>query len=122
MMKNPFSGPQRADHVFSRSGRWPAIADEHDDDLSDLSTYDDIRNAATDGSLRLEVTDENIYVPTGSSDDISDGPDVIDREQLELVVELVRDVGYHSEEETVDRLLGDDRSLGKLVDDVLEPN
>ncbi len=40
--------------------RYPA--DEHDHDLSDLATYDDIRTAATDGSLRVEVTDDNIYV------------------------------------------------------------
>lgn len=98
------------------------LADEHDHDLSDLSTYDDIRTAATDGSLRVEVTDENIYVLTGLSDDISDGPDAIDRDQLELVVELVRDVGDYSEEETVDRLLGEDRALGRLVDYVLEPD
>ena len=98
------------------------LADEHDHDLSDLSTYDDIRTAATDGSLRVEVTDENIYVLTGLSDDISDGPDTIDRDQLELAVELVRDVGDYSQEDTVDRLLGDDRSLGKLVNYVLEPD
>jgi hypothetical protein len=98
------------------------LADEHDHDLSDLSTYDDIRTAATDGSLRVEVTDENIYVLTGLSDDISDGPDAVDRDQLELAVELVRDVGDYSEEDTVDRLLGDDRSLGKLVNYVLEPD
>ncbi|MCI4676874.1 protein export chaperone SatS [Candidatus Mycolicibacterium alkanivorans] len=98
------------------------LADEHDHDLSDLSTYDDIRTAATDGSLRVEVTDDNIYVLTGLSDDISDGPDAIDRDQLELAVELVRDVGDYSEEDTVDRLLGDDRSLGKLVNYVLEPD
>jgi len=98
------------------------LADEHDHDLSDLSTYDDIRTAATDGSLRVEVTDENIYVLTGLSDDISDGPDAIDRDQLELAVELVRDVGDYSEEDTVDRLLGDDRALGKLVNYVLEPD
>jgi len=98
------------------------LADEHDHDLSALSTYDDIRTAATDGSLRVEVTDENIYVLTGLSDDISDGPDAIDRDQLELAVELVRDVGDYSEEETVDRLLDDDRTLGKLVNYVLEPD
>lgn len=98
------------------------LADEHDHDLSDLSTYDDIRTAATDGSLRVEVTDENIYVLTGLSDDIADGPDAVDRDQLDLAVELVRDVGDYSEEDTVDRLLGDDRSLGKLVNYVLEPD
>ncbi|MGY4710270.1 protein export chaperone SatS [Mycolicibacterium sp. CBM1] len=97
------------------------LADEHDHDLSDLSTYDDIRTAATDGSLRVEVTDDNVYVLTGLVDDIADGPDAIDHDQLELAVELVRDVGDYSEEDTADRLLADDGALGKLVNHVLEP-
>jgi len=49
------------------------LADEHDHDLSDLSTYDDIRTAATDGSLRVDVTDDNVYVLSGLVDDIADG-------------------------------------------------
>ena len=98
------------------------LADEHDHDLSDLSTYDDIRTAATDGSLRVEVTEDNIYVLTGLADDIADGPDAVDRDQLELAVELIRDVGDYSEDDTVDRLLSADRPLGKLVEHVLEPD
>ena len=97
------------------------LADEHDHDLSDLSTYDDIRTAATDGSLRVEVTEDNIYVLTGLADDIADGPDAVDRDQLELAVEFIRDVGDYSEDETVDRLLSGDRPLGKLVEHVLDP-
>jgi hypothetical protein len=97
------------------------LADQRDHDLSDLSTYDDIHTAATDGSLRVDVTEDNIYMLTGLSDDISDGPDAIDRDQLELAVELVRDVGEYSEEDTVDRLLAEDGPLGKLVDYVLDP-
>lgn len=69
------------------------LADEHDHDLSDLSTYDDIRTAATDGSLTVEVTDDNIYVLTGLADDLADGPEAVDREQLELAVEVLRDIG-----------------------------
>ena len=38
-----------------------------------------------------------------------------------LSFELVRDVGEYSEEETVDKLLAEDRLLGKLVDYVLDP-
>jgi hypothetical protein len=98
-----------------------SLADQRDHDLADLSTYDDIHTAATDGSLRVDVTEENIYMLTGLSDDISDGPDTIDRDQLELAIEFVRDVGEYSEEDLVDRLLGDDRPLGKLVDYVLDP-
>ena len=65
------------------------LADEHDHDLSDLATYDDIRNAATDGSLRVDVTEDNVYVTSGLADDFADGPDAVDREQLELAVELL---------------------------------
>ena len=97
------------------------LADEHDHDLSDLSTYEDIRTAGTDGSLRVDVTEDNIYVLTGLVDDIAAGPDAIDHDQLALAVEFVRDVGDYSEDDTVDRLLDDDTALGKLVNYVLEP-
>ena len=97
------------------------LADEHDHDLADLSTYDDIRTAATDGALTVEVSDENIYVLSGLADDFADGPDTVDREQLDLAVELLRDVGDYSEETTVDKALEPGRPLGKLVAHVLEP-
>lgn len=97
------------------------LADEHDHDLSDLSTYDDIRTAATDGSLDVEVTDENVYVLTGLADEIADGPDTIDRDQLALAVELLQDVGDYSEDDTVDRTLTADSALGTFVTYVGEP-
>jgi hypothetical protein len=97
------------------------LADEHDHDLSDLSTYDDIRTAATDGSLHIDITDDNVYVLTGLADDFADGPDAVDREQLDLVVELLRDVGDYAEDNTVDKALASERPLGKLVAYVLEP-
>ncbi|MBL7660980.1 primosomal protein, partial [Escherichia coli] len=77
--------------------------DEHDHDLSDLSTYDDIRTAATDGSLAVAVTDDNVYVLSGLVDDFADGPDAVDREQLDLAVELLRDIGDYSEDSAVDK-------------------
>ncbi|WP_374022700.1 primosomal protein [Mycobacterium sp. HNNTM2301] len=97
------------------------LADEHDHDLADLSTYDDIRTAATDGSLEVKVTEDNIYVLSGLADDIADGPDAVDRDQLDLAVELLRDIGDYSEESTVDKALETGRPLGKLVAYVLEP-
>ena len=98
------------------------LADEHDHDLSDLSTYDDIRTAATDGSLRVEVTEDNIYVLNGLVDDIAAGPEAVDRDQLALAVEFVRDVGTFSEDDTVEKLLAEDTAIGKLVNSVLEPS
>lgn len=97
------------------------LADEHDHDLSDLSTYDDIRTAATDGSLEVDVTDDNVYVLTGLADDFAEGPDAVDREQLELAVELLRDVGDYAEDNTVDKALATERPLGRLIAYVLEP-
>ncbi|MGF2943724.1 protein export chaperone SatS [Mycobacterium sp. Lab-001] len=97
------------------------LADEHDHDLSDLSTYDDIRTAATDGSLAVEVTDDNVYVLSGLADDLADGPDAVDRDQLDLVVELLRDVGDYAEDPVVDTALEPGRPLGTLVAAVLEP-
>ncbi|HYQ35484.1 MAG TPA: primosomal protein, partial [Mycobacterium sp.] len=98
------------------------LADEHDHDLADLSTYDDIRTAATDGSLAVEVTDDNIYVLSGLADDFADGPDAVDRDQLDLAVELLRDIGDYSEDSTIDKALDAGRPLGKLVAYVLEPD
>jgi hypothetical protein len=96
------------------------LADEHDHDLSDLSTYDDIRTAATDGSLRVDVTDDNVYVLTGLVDDLAHGPDAVDHEQLDLAVELLRDVGDYAEDNTVDKTLAMERPLGKLAAYVLD--
>ena len=98
------------------------LADEHDHDLSDLATYDDIRTAATDGSLRVDVTADNVYVTSGLSDDFADGPDALDREQLELAVELLRDVGEYAEDDVVDETLDADMPLGRLVAHVLDPD
>jgi len=98
------------------------LADEHDHDLSDLSTYDDIRTAATDGSLRVDITDDNVYVLSGLTDDLADGPGAVDRDQLDLAVELLRDVGDYAEDSTVDKALETDQPLGTLVAYVLESN
>lgn len=98
------------------------LADEHDHDLSDLSTYDDIRTAATDGSLHVDITDDNVYVLSGLADDFAGGPDAVDHEQLELAVEFLRDLGDYSEDSTVDKALDIDEPLGKLVAYVLEPD
>ena len=109
--------------VFSSGGALARyLADEHDHDLSDLATYDDIRTAATDGSLQVTVSDDNVYVLTGIADDLADGPDAIDRDQLELAVELLRDVGDYAEDTTVDEALDADQPLGRLVAHVLDPD
>ncbi|GAA2543416.1 protein export chaperone SatS [Mycolicibacterium diernhoferi] len=97
------------------------LADEHESDLSGFSTYEIIRTAATDGSLRVEVTEENIYVLSGLVDDIADGPEAVDREQLDLALEFLRDVGDYAEDPIVSKTLAADQPLGAFVDYVLDP-
>ena len=96
------------------------LADEHENDLSGFDTYDDIRTAATDGSLEIEVTDENVYVLSGLADDIADGPEAVDRDQLDLAVELLRDVADYAEDPAVDTALDADQPLGRFVAHVLD--
>lgn len=98
------------------------LADEHDHDLSNLGTYEDIRTAATDGSLEMTITSENVYVLTGLADDLADGPEAVDHDQLELAVELLRDVGDYAEDNIVDDTLQPDQPLGKLVARALDPD
>ncbi len=98
------------------------LADEHDHDISNLATYDDIRTAANDGSLRVNVTDENVYVLTEIVDYLADGPDAIDRDQLDLAIELLRDVGEYAEDTVVDESLDADQPLGRIVAYVLDPD
>jgi hypothetical protein len=98
------------------------LADEHESDLSDLATFDDIKTAATDGSLQIRVTDDNVYVLRTLADDIADGPEAMDLEQLELAVELIRDVGDYAEDNTVEEALDPDQPLGRFVGHVLTPD
>jgi hypothetical protein len=97
------------------------LADEHESDLSDLATFDDIKTAATDGSLQINVTEDNVYVLRTLADDIADGPDAVDLEQLELAVELIRDVGDYAEDNTVEAALDQDQPLGRFIGHVLSP-
>ena len=98
------------------------LADEHESDLSDLATFDDIKTAATDGSLQIRVTDDNVYVLRTLSDDIADGPEAVDVDQLELAVELIRDVGDYAEDGTVEDALDTDQPFGRFVAHVLTPD
>ena len=98
------------------------LADEHESDLSDLATFDDIKTAATDGSLQIRVTDDNVYVLRTLTDDIADGPEAVDADQLELAIELIRDVGDYAEDSTVEDALDTDQPFGKFVGHVLDPD
>ncbi|WP_124707685.1 primosomal protein [Gordonia insulae] len=98
------------------------LADSDDHDLADVSTFDEVRTAATDGSLEFDVIDDNVYVLPGLADDITDGPRRIDRNQLDLAVELLTDAADYAEDEAVNEALGSTTPLGWFVDYAINPD
>ncbi len=102
-----------------------AIADGKelaDNDLAQVSTWDDVTTKATAGELEIEVDTENTYVLTGIADDIAEGPEAIDPTQLELAVELITDAAEWAEDDSVETALAANESLGWLVSFVLRPD
>ncbi len=98
------------------------LADDHEHDLAKVSTYSEVQTAATDGSLEVEVTDENVYVLTGLADDLASGPTAVDAEQLDLVVELFTDAADYADDDSVERALAPSTPLGWYVSYVLNPD
>ncbi|RJO72242.1 primosomal protein [Nocardia panacis] len=98
------------------------LADEHEHDLARVSTYADVQTAAVDGSLEIEVTDENVYVLPGLADDLAEGPETVDVEQLDLAVELFTDAADYAEDEAVEQALAQSTPLGWYISYLLNPD
>jgi hypothetical protein len=98
------------------------LADDNEHDLSAVSTFEEIQIAATDGSLDIDVYDDNVYVLPGLTDDIADGPRRIDRRQLELAVELFTDAADFADDDSVAEALGSTTPLGWFVNYALNPD
>lgn len=98
------------------------LADDHDHELAKVSTYAEVQTAAVDGSLRIEVTDENVYVLPGLADDLADGPTAVDADQLDLAVELFTDAADFAEDDSVETALASSTPLGWFVSYTLEPD
>ncbi|CAM3754971.1 primosomal protein [Tsukamurella ocularis] len=120
---NPvFLGRKGKIYVFDSEGALARyLADDNDTDLSAVSTYDEVRVAATDGSLEIEVYDDNVYVLPGIGEDIADGPRRIDRDQLDLAVELLLDSADFADDASVRDALRPTTPLGFFVSYALDP-
>jgi hypothetical protein len=118
-----FLGDGRTITVFS-SPRALAryLADDHDHELAQVSTYADVHAAALDGSLDIEVTEENTYVLPGLADDLADGPGAVDAEQLDLAVELFTDAADYADDDSVEQALATSTPLGWYVSYILNPD
>ncbi len=120
---NPvFLGRKGKIFVFDSEGALARyLADDDDTELSSVSTFDEVRVAATDGSLEIEVYDDNVYVLPGIGEDIADGPRRIDRDQLDLAVELLLDSADFADDASVRDALRPTTPLGFFVSYALDP-
>ncbi|MFI6870010.1 primosomal protein [Nocardia sp. NPDC050406] len=98
------------------------LADDHDHDLAQVSTYGEVQTAAVDGSLEIEVTDENVYVLPGLADDLAEGPEAVDVDQLDLAVELFTDAADYADDDAVETALAPSTPLGWYVSYLLNPD
>ena len=111
------------DQVFvftSARGLSRYLADNDDATLSRVATYEQVKIAATDGSLDVHVTDDNVYVLAGLDRDIEIGPQMVDAEQLELAVELITDLAnYVGDAELESAVTGRGTAMRRFVHYVL---
>ncbi|NUS45168.1 MAG: primosomal protein [Mycobacteriaceae bacterium] len=98
------------------------LADDHEHDLAGVSTYGEVHTAAMDGSLEIEISDENIYVLPGLADDLEAGPESVDAEQLDLAVELFTDAADYLDDDAVEQALATSTPLGWYVSYILNPD
>ncbi|WP_330183220.1 primosomal protein [Nocardia sp. NBC_01503] len=98
------------------------LADDHEHDLARVSTYGEIQTAAIDGGLEVEVDEENVYVLPGLADDLAEGPQAVDTDQLDLAVELFTDAADYAEEDNVETALAVSSPLGWYVSYLLNPD
>lgn len=118
-----FLGRRGKIEVFTSArglSRFVAENDEHD--LAEVETWNDVKVKATAGELDVDVDDENVYVLTGIAEDMEEGPDSLDPQQLDLAVELFEDAGEWAEDESVKDALASSESLGWLVSFVVAPD
>ncbi len=90
--------------------------------LASLAVWTDIRKAVTDGDAAVLAGPENTYVLDGLDRSLLEGPEAVDRKQLELGVELLADAALErGDAETIDAL-GTASPLGNLIGAAVRPD
>lgn len=102
--------------------KYLAVGEFEDNDLAKVSTWEDVHSKATDGSLEIDVDEDNTYVLQGLNEDLAEGVDAVDPVQLDLAVELLTDAAEWAGDDSVATALGQSESLGWLVSFILAPD
>ncbi|MGX7827650.1 primosomal protein [Actinokineospora sp. 24-640] len=106
----------------NKLAKYLAVGDFADNDLAEVSTWDEVAAKATDGSLDVTVDEDNTYVLQGLAEDLAEGMDAVDPVQLDLAVELLSDAAEWAEDDSVATALNQSESLGWLVSFILAPD
>ncbi|WHT20277.1 primosomal protein [Crossiella sp. CA-258035] len=114
-------GSPRALARFLATGEGDS-AEDHDNDLAAVVTWEDVVAAATNGDLEIEVEQDNTYVLTGLAEDLAGGVEQVDPYQLELAVELITDAAQWAGDDSAEKALAKSESLGWLVSFVVRPD
>ncbi|HEY2203488.1 MAG TPA: primosomal protein [Pseudonocardia sp.] len=91
-------------------------------DLTGTSTWPEVLERAAEDELTVEVDAQNVYHLAGLGEDIADGPTAVDPSQLDLGVELLRDVGEWAHDDSAAVALASSQSLGWFTSFVLHPD
>lgn len=83
--------------------RWMLDNDEHD--LAELSTWSDLVTTATAGELIVSVHRDNSYSFTGLTEDIEQGPDSVDIDQMNSAYELLADAADWAADDSLNSYL-----------------
>jgi hypothetical protein len=120
-----FLGSKGQIDVFNSAkalARYLAHPAENGNELAEVSTWEEVALKATDGTLKIEVDNDNVYNLQGLAEDLGGGPDSVDPIQLDLAVELLTDAADWAEDASVGEALVHSESLGWLINFILNPD
>ena len=90
--------------------------------LASLAVWPEIRKAVTDGEAAVLAGPENTYLMDGLDKNLLEGPEAVDRKQLELAVELLIDAALQRGDSETTDALGSASPLGNLVGAIIRPD
>ncbi len=90
--------------------------------LASLAVWPEIRKAVTDGEAAVLAGPENTYLMDGLDKSLLEGPEAVDRKQLELAVELLIDAALQRGDSETTDALGSASPLGNLVGATIKPD
>ncbi|SDP01729.1 hypothetical protein SAMN04515671_2681 [Nakamurella panacisegetis] len=109
-----FSSDEKLENYLTDAGA--------DHKLASLAVWPEVRDAIDGGDAVVVAGPENTYVLDGLADALTEGPDAVDRHQLELAVELLTDAAIARKDEETTDALSSATPLASLVSAIIKPD